>query len=78
RLKKEFGKDLSFWGGGCDSQNILVYGSPEQVEEEVKKNLSIMASGGGYVFASIHNITEGVPAHNIRAMFETARQFGAY
>lgn len=77
-LKKEFGKDLSFWGGGCDSQNILVYGSPEQVEEEVKKNLSIMASGGGYVFASIHNITEGVPARNIRAMYETARQFGAY
>jgi uroporphyrinogen decarboxylase len=78
RLKSEFGKDLSFWGGGCDSQKILFSGTPQDVEEEVKKNLDIMAPGGGYVFASIHNITEGVPTENILAMFEAAHNFGAY
>ena len=78
RLKQEFGKDLSFWGGGCDSQNILFSGTPKDVEEEVKRNIDIMAPGGGFVFASIHNITEGVPPENIVALFETAYKYGVY
>lgn len=76
KLKKEFGTDLSFWGGGCDSQKVLPYGTPEQVKQEVRRNLEIMLPGGGYVFASIHNITEGVPAENIIALFEAAYQLG--
>jgi len=77
-LKQEFGKDLAFWGGGCDSQKILPYGTPQEVADEVKKNIDIMAPGGGFVFGSVHNITEGVPTDNIVAMFETAYQCGAY
>lgn len=78
RLKNEFGKDISFWGGGCDSQGVLYSGTPQQVSDEVKKNLDIMSPGGGYVFASIHNTTEGVPLENIMAMYEAAHKFGAY
>lgn len=73
RLKREFGKDLVFWGGGCDTQYILVHGTPEQVRQHVKKQVEILAPGGGFVFQQVHNILEGVPAENIVAMFESVR-----
>lgn len=54
KLKKEFGKDLVFWGGGCDTQKVLPFGSPEQVKEEVKKRIDDFAPGGGFVFNQVH------------------------
>lgn len=75
KLKKEFGADLTFWGGGVDTQNILPFASPEEVADEVKRNLDIMAKDGGYVFAAVHNITEGVPAENIRAAYSAALEY---
>jgi len=77
-LKNDFGDSISFWGGGCDSQNILMQGTPKQVEEEVKRRMSDLAPGGGFVFASIHNIQPNVPPENIVAMFETAAKYRAY
>ena len=59
RLKREFGADLTFWGGGFDTQKTLPFGTPQQVEDEVKRHLDIMAPGGGFVFSSVHNVTEG-------------------
>jgi len=77
-LKSEFGSDLSFWGGGCDTQGTLAFGTPEDVEEQVKRRISALAPGGGYVFNQIHNIQPQVPPENIVRMFEAALKFGGY
>ncbi len=78
RLKKKYGKNLIFWGGGIDSQHVLPFVSPEQVREEVRKNVEILKPGGGYVFNNVHNIQAGVPPQNIIAMYEAAYEFGFY
>lgn len=69
RLKQEFGQDLCFWGGGCDTQGILDRGTPAEVAEDVRRRTSIFAPGGGFVFQQIHNIQADVPPENIIAMF---------
>ncbi|MBP8934050.1 MAG: methyltransferase [Candidatus Atribacteria bacterium] len=69
RLKKEFGKDLVFWGGGCNTRDILGTGTPEQVAQDVRERVNILAPGGGFVFQQIHNIMANVPPENIVAMF---------
>lgn len=74
RLKREFGKDLVFWGGGCDTREILPYGTPEQIKKHVQENISIMNVGGGFVFQQVHNIMANVPPENIMAMFEAVRE----
>lgn len=78
RLKREFGADLCFWGGGVDTQKTLPFGTPEQVTDEVKRCIDDLASGGGFVFAAVHNIQEGVPVENILAAFRTAAEYGRY
>ncbi|MGC8837719.1 MAG: uroporphyrinogen decarboxylase family protein [Anaerolineae bacterium] len=77
-LKREFGKDLVFWGGGVDTQHVLGTGSPEEVREEVRRRLRDFMPGGGFVFATVHNIQPNVPPENLIAMFETVRTYGAY
>jgi uroporphyrinogen decarboxylase len=74
RLKREFGKDLVFWGGGCDTQLILRTGTPREVSDHVKKQVEVLAPGGGFVFQQVHNILADVPARNIVAMFEAINQ----
>ena len=78
KLKKEFGKDIVFWGAGCDSQNVLPWGKPEDIREEVKRRIDDLAPGGGFVFAPIMNIQLDVPIENIIAMFEAALEYGKY
>jgi len=65
RLKREFGKDLVFWGGGCDTQSILHNGTPQQVAEHVKRQVEVLSPGGGFVFQQVHNILANVPPENI-------------
>jgi uroporphyrinogen decarboxylase len=77
-LNREFGRDLCFWGAGCDSQNTLPHGTPEQVREEVKRRLGDLAPGGGYVFAGVHNIQADVPPENLDAMWTTFLQEAGY
>jgi len=77
-LKKDFGKDLVFWGGGVNTQSTLKTGSPEQVSDEVKKIIDIMAPGGGFVFTTVHNIQEDVPPENFWAMWDTLMEYGRY
>jgi uroporphyrinogen decarboxylase len=72
-LKREFGKDICFWGGGVDTQKMLSLGTPQQVRDQVKRNLEIWAKDGGYVFAAVHNIQANVPIENIIAMWEAFR-----
>jgi uroporphyrinogen decarboxylase len=78
KLKKEFGKDIVFWGGGCDTQRVLPFGTVQEVKEEVKRRIDDLAPGGGFVFHTVHNIQDGVPAENIMAMFETIWEHGQY
>jgi len=69
-LKAEFGKDITFWGGGCDTGDVLPNGSPKQVAEHVKRQVEILRAGGGFVFQQVHNILANVPTENIVAMFD--------
>jgi uroporphyrinogen decarboxylase len=78
KLKKEFGKDLTFWGGGCNYRDILPSKSPKEVKEDVKRRIEILGEGGGFVFNSIHNILPEVPPENIVAMYEAAYEYGNY
>mgnify|MGYP001812579996 FL=1 len=78
RFKREFGGDLTVWGGSCDTQHVLPFGSPQQVRDETKRRIEDLAPGGGYVFAPIHIIQDGVPVENIMAMWETLQEYGVY
>ncbi len=77
-LKKRFGNELVFWGGGIDAQHVLPFAGPEAVRAEVRKNLEVFRPGGGYVFNNVHNIQKGVPPENIIALFDAAYEFGVY
>ena len=69
-LKAEFGSELTFWGGGCDTRDMLPNGTPQEVAEHVKKQVGTLRSGGGFVFQQVHNILANVPTENIVAMFD--------
>jgi uroporphyrinogen decarboxylase len=77
-LKQQFGRDLVFWGGGVDTQGVLGTGTPEEVKEDVKRNIEALAPGGGFVFAAVHDIQANVPAENIMAMWEAWKAYGVY
>jgi uroporphyrinogen decarboxylase len=69
-LKREFGKHVTFWGGGCDTQHALPEASPDEVRRHVKERVGILAPGGGFVFCQVHNILPNVPPENIAAMYD--------
>ncbi len=71
QLKKDFGNDIVFWGGGVDTQHVLPSGTVQQVKDDVKRNIEALASGGGFVFNTVHNIQAEVPPENIMAMWKT-------
>jgi len=70
RLKREFGRDVTFWGGGCDTQMVLPGATPQQVREHVRRRLEILMPGGGFVFSQVHNVMADVPPENVVAMLE--------
>ncbi len=74
-LKADFGKDICFWGGGCDTRAVLPNGTPAEVKDHVKRQMEIFMPGGGFVFNTVHNILPDVPPQNIVAMFEAVRSF---
>jgi hypothetical protein len=73
-LKKEFGADLVFWGGGIDTQKTLMFGTPGQVREEVMKRCEIFGKDGGFIFNTVHNIQGNVPVKNVVAMFDALNE----
>ena len=77
-LKKEFGKDLVFWGGGVETQRILNYGTTQEIKDNVKQNIDALAPGGGFVFAAVMQIQADVPPENIIAMWEAWKENGVY
>jgi uroporphyrinogen decarboxylase len=72
-LKKDFGKDLTFWGGGCDTQIVLSQATAEAVKTHTRDQVRIWSPGGGFVFQQVHNILANVPPQNVVAMYEGVR-----
>ena len=77
RLVEEFGGRIVFWGGGCDTQNVLPSATPEQIRDHVRHNITTFNAKGGYVFTQVHNIQANVPPENIEAMLQAAYKFGS-
>jgi len=77
-LKREFGRDLVFWGGGVDTQYILGRGTAAEIRDNVRRNVEALAPGGGFVFAAVHDVQADVPPENVMAMWEAWRKYGNY
>jgi uroporphyrinogen decarboxylase len=75
KLKREFGKDLCFWGGGVDTQHTLPFGSEQEVRRHVRENAEILSEGSGYVFGPVHCVQAQVPVENIIAAFDEINRF---
>jgi uroporphyrinogen decarboxylase len=78
KLKKTYGEQITFWGGGADNQHVLPFAKPDELREHVKELIRIFAPRGGFIYSSIHNIQPGVPPENIVTMFKTAYEYGKY
>lgn len=76
-LKREFGKDCTFWGGGIETAGTLNSGSPSKIREQVIERMEIFSKGGGFVFNTVHNILPDVPPQNIIAMFDAVKEFNS-
>ncbi len=74
-LKQEFGKDISFWGGGVDTQKELPFGTPQQVRDQVLRRCEIFAKGGGFIYNAVHIIQAKTPVENIAAMIDAVKEF---
>jgi uroporphyrinogen decarboxylase len=72
-LKRDFGRDIVLWGGGCDTQTVLRSGTPAEVRAHVRRQVNALAPDGGFVFQQVHNILAGIPPANIVAMFDSVR-----
>jgi uroporphyrinogen decarboxylase len=77
RLKRRFGDRIAFWGA-VDTQQVLPFGTVQDVRTEVRRRICDLGSGGGYVLAAVHNVQPEVPPENVVAMCEAARAFGVY
>ncbi len=72
-LKRDFGQQMVFWGGGCDTRSVLPHGTPDEVRAHVQEQVDILNPGGGFVFQQVHNILADVPPENIVAMVEAVQ-----
>jgi uroporphyrinogen decarboxylase len=75
RLKREFGADITFWGGAIENRTVLKDGSPADVRRQALERLEIFSKGGGFVFNPVHNIMPDVPPANVIALFDAAAEF---
>jgi hypothetical protein len=77
-LKSAYGEQLTFWGGGIDTQKTLPFGTVQEVQDEVRERLRIFATHGGFVFNTIHNVQPLSPVDNVLAIYQTIKEFGTY
>ncbi len=75
RLKADFGRDICFWGGAIDIQQVLPFATLEEIEAEVRRTMEIMAPGGGYVFFPTHNIQPDVTPDRIDRLYQAALRY---
>ena len=78
KIKDEFGKHISFWGGAIGTQYLFSLNNQEQIRQEAKKNIEIFKQKSGYVFSNTHNFQFDVPPENIVTLFDAAIEFGTY
>lgn len=74
-LKREFGHDIVFWGGGVDTGSVINRGTPEEIRKDVLRRCEIFSKDGGFVFAPIHNILSEVPPRNVVAVYDAVKEF---
>ena len=74
-LKNEFGRDITFWGGGVDTSSVINTGTPQDVRRDVLIRCEILSRDGGFVFAPIHNILSEVPPENVMAAYNAVKEF---
>ena len=77
-LADQFGDQITFWGGGVDTQHTLPFGTPEEIRDQVRQRMQIFGRGGGFVFNPIHNVQAGVPVENLMALYAAVDEFRAY
>jgi len=77
-LKARFGDQITFWGGGVDTQRTLPFGTPADVRREVRERMRIFGPGGGFVFNPIHNVQAQVPVENLMALYDAVREYRSY
>jgi len=75
RLKAEFSKHMTFWGG-VDTRTVMPRGTPAEVRDEVPRRIHELAPGGGYILAAVHNLQPEVPPANVIALFEAGKALG--
>ena len=74
-IKGAYASQITFWGGGVDTQKTLPFGEPRQVRDEVARSSDILGCGCGFVFSAIHNIQPMVPVENIITLFKTFQEY---
>ena len=77
-LKRDFGRQLVFWGGGVDTQKTLPFGTPGEVRQEVQARIRDFRPGGGWIFNTVHNVVANVPVENLLAMYDTFHRSSSY
>lgn len=77
-LKRDFGREIVFWGGGVDTQSVLPYGSLSDIEDDVKRNIDALAPGGGWIFTTVHNIQRDISPEKIMTVHRTFIQNRVY
>jgi uroporphyrinogen-III decarboxylase len=77
-IKRKFGDQLVFWGGGIDTQKTLPFGTPEEVRAEVRARIGDFRAGGGWIFNTVHNVVANVPVENLLAMYDTFHKYKSY
>jgi hypothetical protein len=77
-LKSRFGDKITFWGGGIDTQNVLPFGTPDEVRRQVLENMRTFGANGGFVFNTIHNVQASIPLANLQALYQAVNDFRSY
>jgi uroporphyrinogen-III decarboxylase len=77
-IKQRFGAEFTFWGAGIDTQKTLPFGTPDEVRDEVRRQIETFGPGGRFVFASVHNVQAEVPVENLIALFDAVHAHGQY
>jgi uroporphyrinogen decarboxylase len=73
-LVREYGREIAFWGGGCDTQHAMNAGDPEVVRSDVRRRLEDFGPDAHLVFTQVHNIQYDVPPENVLALWDEFRR----
>jgi uroporphyrinogen-III decarboxylase len=77
-LKDTFGKAITFWGGGIDTQHVLPFGSADEVYNQTAERIRIFKTGGGFIFNTIHNVQAKIPTENLHALYQAVNDHRQY